>query len=276
MDGAARGHRMCDVAPTAPCARGGVVAVVLLASPMFVAHCGSRTGLSVPGDEPDAGAPGALSNSGAPPGTVLCSESLGPVSTCLGTAARGGVVACSIDFPYCIRPPGYSTFVCCSGPGPINGPGGSCPGPGAECPVFRSSVAIDAGAGGVSDQCLPDSVVPGSDGLPECIVVAARLTAGTATAAQIDACARCDAPGSARFRRVGPRGSSARSSRSTRACVVSAPCPHVRSGSPRGLATASWCIVPQAAASGCGGAALHVDLPPVDDAAVYVACFAPD
>jgi hypothetical protein len=262
--------------PSRRAPEAGIVALAVLASPMFVAHCGSRTGLGVPGDEPDAAAPGALSNSGAPPGTVLCSARLGPVSTCLGTDQSGGVVACSSDFPYCIRPPGYSAFVCCSGPGPINGPGGSCPGPGAQCPVFRSSLAFDAGADGVSDPCLPDSVVAGSDGLPECVVVAARLTAGTATAAQIDACARCDAPGLGLLP-VGRPAWVLSSELAQYACLCRidavSPCPVAES---EGLGAASWCFRPQAAASGCGGAALHVDLPPVYDAAVYVACFAAD
>jgi hypothetical protein len=240
---------------------------------MVVAHCGSRTGLNVPaGEEPDAPAATVLSNSAPPPGTTLCSASLGPVSTCLGTSENGGVVACASDFPYCLHPSGFETFVCCSGPGPINGPGGSCPGPIQECPLYRATLGADAGASGTNELCLPGAVPPGRDG-SLCTVVAARLPTGTATAAQIDACARCDVPGLGAPALVGVDAWIVSPELAQYACICGInampQCPVAGE-----IGAASWCYTSQATASGCSGSALQIDAPPDSEAMIYVACFA--
>jgi hypothetical protein len=244
---------------------------------VFVAHCGGRTELNVPTrEEPDGAAVTVLSNNGPPPGTALCSATLGPVPTCLGTSENGGAFACSSDFPYCIHPPGFETFVCCSGPGPIDGPGGSCPGPSDECPLYRASLPADASDRGASEQCLPDAVLPGSEGLPDCIVVAARLPIGTATASQIDACSRCDAPGlRARTLPLPAWIVSPELEQYSCVCHIDArpQCPVAEAGE---VSTASWCYSSKSATSGCGGAALHIEVPSAYEAAVYVACFAAD
>ncbi len=250
--------------------RGFEEVAIALALPASVAACGSRTGLSATDLESPDGAT-VVSNGGAPPGTVLCSRNLGRVSTCLETSENGGVVACANDFPYCLRPSGYSGYVCCSGPGPINGPGGSCPGPGAACPGYRATVALDANGAGA--QCLPDSVVAaGDDGLPDCVVVAASVPAGAATAAQRASC--CGDPGlvpllsSVPAWTVSPELAGFACVCRVRA-VPSCPTATGETG------TASWCYAPAGAADGCAGAALHVAVRPADAAAVYVACFEP-
>jgi len=85
--------------------------------------CGSRTGLEeadVPGDLDGDASDGATTSGGN--GYGLCDSASGPVPA--DQAPGEGVTRSNASFPTCADIGGQ--WVCCNGPGPYNGPGGSC------------------------------------------------------------------------------------------------------------------------------------------------------
>jgi hypothetical protein len=88
--------------------------------------CGSRTGLETLGTagDPSGESPdGGTSSGGSGPASYgLCDAVNGPVPD--GEGGGEGVTRCNADFPHCVDISGQ--WVCCNGPGPYDGPGGSC------------------------------------------------------------------------------------------------------------------------------------------------------
>jgi hypothetical protein len=102
--------------------------------------CGSRTGFdglesrSLAESDPSSDPPSDLASdaasdvaSGEPGngnggGYILCDRQIGPVRA--SSVSVGGPYPCTPPFPDCVDM--GTMWECCGGPGPYNGPGGSC------------------------------------------------------------------------------------------------------------------------------------------------------
>ena len=236
------------------------------------AACGARTGFDAGGSQGTEQADG--SSSGASD-HAYCSELLGPVDACLETAATGPVGDCSPS--HCVLLPGLTTWGCCSGHPPYNGPNGVCGGVGqlgTRCPTFRAS-GVSPGQPEI-DECLPAAPPEPSGFEPDCLVVAARFPSGTASPSEVAACQACDAPGlsappaaivESQFPSV-----SNKLSQYDCLCLVQAAnlarCPETTPQS-----TPSWCYSNVGDRVHCSTPWLAIYTPPDFEADLYVACF---
>ena len=233
--------------------------------------CGDRTGLLLTQTSED----GSTSWIWGSPGPVYCSSLLGPISSCLETPETGSVVACPEDFPRCINPEGFepARWGCCSGTGPINGPGGSCFGQGRPCPLYRSEIDVDiqaASTTGTVYACLP-TTLPTNGYTPNCVVVAARYPEGTGSSAEIDDCTRCDTPGLLlpdAF--LEPSVSSALSGYECLCRIEGASCGIA--GLPRGSGP-WWCYSDASGDTACSVASISITSSASLGADLYIACF---
>ncbi len=89
--------------------------------------CGGRTGLEsgdLAAPDPDAGEEPAVGDAEAV-SLSFCAFRAGPVASCDIAAGLGPVQRCEGTFSKCANA-GGGFWGCCVGPGPYDGPGGSC------------------------------------------------------------------------------------------------------------------------------------------------------